>query len=335
MLNTVFVIIGTIIGAGFASGKEIFTFFSIYGFGGLCGLILSSILIGFVIYKSFNIIIKYNISSYNQFVNKIFSKSNFINTVMCNIINIFLLISFIVMVAGFSAYFVQEFNLPYIFGGILISIMSFITFSNNTKGLVKINQILVPCLICIILLLGLKNYFCFAYLDFYVSQEVGISWIIKALLYASYNSIILIPILISLKKYVVNIQQAKFISICTSVFLLLMTITLFFLLNYYFVDIQTLELPTVFIATKLGAFYKYICGLLILGAIFTTAISNGYSFLRNLNISNRRLYCFIAFSICLIAIILSHVGFSTLLNSLYPILGLLRFYTNYICSIFF
>lgn len=31
MINSILVIIGTIIGAGFASGKEIFTFFNVYG----------------------------------------------------------------------------------------------------------------------------------------------------------------------------------------------------------------------------------------------------------------------------------------------------------------
>ena len=49
MLNAVFVIIGTIIGAGFASGKEIFTFFNIYGGYGILGIFLAEFLIGFVI----------------------------------------------------------------------------------------------------------------------------------------------------------------------------------------------------------------------------------------------------------------------------------------------
>lgn len=35
MINSILVIIGTIIGAGFASGKEIFTFFNVYGLYGL------------------------------------------------------------------------------------------------------------------------------------------------------------------------------------------------------------------------------------------------------------------------------------------------------------
>lgn len=42
ILKICFVIIGTIIGAGFASGKEIYTFFNIYGPKGFLGLIISN-----------------------------------------------------------------------------------------------------------------------------------------------------------------------------------------------------------------------------------------------------------------------------------------------------
>ena len=88
-------IIGTVIGAGFASGKEVFTFFNVYGVAGLLGLIFSEAMIGLVIYKSFCIIINYNVSSYSQFVSRIFPQSKFLNNTFCNIINIFLLISLI------------------------------------------------------------------------------------------------------------------------------------------------------------------------------------------------------------------------------------------------
>ena len=56
ILKIVFVIIGTLIGAGFASGQEIYLFFFSYGIKGLIGIFISSIIIGFVIYKTFNII---------------------------------------------------------------------------------------------------------------------------------------------------------------------------------------------------------------------------------------------------------------------------------------
>jgi len=332
MFNCILVIIGTIIGAGFASGKEIFTFFNIYGFFGFIGLLISGIIIGFIIYRTYCIIIKYNIISYSHFVNVVMTKSNFVNSVICNIVNIFLLISFVIMVAGFSAYFSQEYNIANIFGATIIALLSFFTFLKNIDGIVKVNKYFIPFLIFIILLLGLKNLHCFTSFEI-PTRSSSFNWIISSLLYASYNLIIITPILISLKKYINTFKSAKLISVFSTIFIMLIALVLYFLLNYYFIDIKALELPTIYIASQSGNLFKYICGFVILGAIFTTAISSGYSFLCNLNIKNRKLYIFLAFSICLLSVLLSNIGFSTLLNLLYPILGLLRFYTNSFCVI--
>lgn len=317
------VIIGTVIGAGFASGKEIFTFFNIYGFLGLCGLVISAFIMGFVIYKTLKIIIKYNINSYSELINKVITKSEFMNSVICNIINIFLFISFIVMVAGFSAYFNQELGTPYIIGAIIISTLCFITFLNNINGIVKINKYFIPFLITIILFLGFKNINCYTYTNFHTAYS-SYSWFISSILYASYNLIIVIPILINLKEFIDN-HSAKFVASLTVFFLLILAITLFFLLNYYFDNIINIELPTVYIASLTDGLFQYVCGFVILGAIFTTAISSGYGFLSNCNISSRKLYKLVAATICIISIVVSNIGFSNLLNRLYPILGILGF----------
>ena len=333
MLKAILVIIGTIIGAGFASGKEIFTFFNVYGIYGILGIFLAELLIGFIIYKTFNIILKCNISRYSNFISVVITKSNFGNLVICNIVNIFLFISFVVMVAGFSAYFSQEFNLPNIFGAVIISVLAFLTFLKSIQGIVKINTYFIPFLIIIVLLLGLNNLTCFNNFEFHTTY-VSFPWFISSFLYASYNLIIVIPILISLNKYVCTIKKAKMVSIGVFFFLFIMSIILFFVLNNYFFNIEDIELPTVLIATKTGIIFKYVCGFTILIAIFTTAISSGYSFLSYFNIQNRKWYIILCFLLCFISILLSNIGFSYLLNLLYPILGMLRFYPNYIYSLF-
>ena len=102
-----------------------------------------------------------------------------------------------------------------------------------------------------------------------------------------------------------------------------MSIILFFVLNKYFVQIIYVDLPTVFIVRKLGTVYKYCCGLAILGAIFTTAVSSGYAFLHNLNIKNTKVYLCINLCMCIVSIFLSRLGFANLLNLLYPIWGVI------------
>ena len=68
ILKTVCVIIGTIIGAGFASGQEVYIFFFSHGIKGLIGIIISSVIIGLIIYKSLKIIKYENIQNYDEFL---------------------------------------------------------------------------------------------------------------------------------------------------------------------------------------------------------------------------------------------------------------------------
>lgn len=290
--------------------------------------------LGLLLLGAFKIIVRKDISSYPDFISATMTRSRFMNNVICNIVDIFLLISFIVMVAGFSAYFSQEFNLNYIFGAILISVLAFITFMKNINGIVKINTFFIPFLIVIIIILGFKNLKCF---EVFPSTEPSFSfnWIISAILYSCYNLIICLPILISLKPFIKSTKQANIVAFLVSLFLLILALIIFFIMNYYYEEVKYIELPTVYISSASGPILKYLTGFAIIGAIFTTAISSGYGFLNNLKINNKKTYILINFLLCTISIFLSNIGFSTLLNILYPILGVLRFNTNYFYIIFF
>ena len=57
-ISIVLVIIGALVGAGFASGQEIFSFFYLYGENGIYGILIMSILIGILIYRVLKIIYK-------------------------------------------------------------------------------------------------------------------------------------------------------------------------------------------------------------------------------------------------------------------------------------
>ena len=152
ILKVVFVIIGTLIGAGFASGQEIYTFFFSFGIKGLLGIIISSFIIGITIYKTLKVVHKNNINNYGEFLNY-YIKNRKIKEVFNIIINIFILISFYVMIAGFGAYLQQEFNLNNIIGSIILAILCFILFKTNVNGLVKVNEILIPILIIVVILI--------------------------------------------------------------------------------------------------------------------------------------------------------------------------------------
>lgn len=155
VLKVVFVIIGTLIGAGFASGQEIYTFFFSFGIKGMIGIIISSALIGITIYKTLKIIQKNDVFNYKDFLNCLIRNKK-IQEITNIIVNIFILASFYIMIAGFGAYLQQELNLNNIIGSGILAIFCLIIFKTNIEGFVKINEILIPILILVITFI--RNY---------------------------------------------------------------------------------------------------------------------------------------------------------------------------------
>lgn len=159
-------------------------------------------------------------------------------------------------------------------------------------------------------------------LNNYLLEENTGNWLITSVLYASYNCILLIPVLISIKDYITNSKNIKYISIIvTLITTILLTIIFLFLINID-VDIHNLEMPAVYAINMMYPKFKNIYGLIILISIFTTSISLGMSFINNVS-KNNNSFNKITLLICISSIIFSKIGFSNLVNLLYPVLGVL------------
>lgn len=302
-------------------GKEIYLFFGIYGINGIIGIIIAQALVGLIIYKTITIAQKHNIKNYSQLIQRI-NTNNRINEVIKIIINIFLLISFYVMVAGFSAYFVQELGIPNIIGTVIIIILCYIIFMGNIESIIKVNTVLVPILIVFIALLSIKNIDAYSNINGKMIETNIAKSIYSAIIYSSYNSITLIPIIITLKKHIKNKSQLIKISIICGIILGILAIAVYGIILKVDININQVELPTVYVAGQSGNIYKYLYGLTIILAIFTSAISAGYSILENY-VQKPKKYKKMAIAICVSAIFVSKIGFSNLVNLLYPVFGLL------------
>lgn len=324
VLKVVFVIIGTLIGAGFASGQEVYLFFFSYGMKGLIGILISSIIIGVVIYSTFNILNKYKINTYKDFLNILIPKNTKLKIIANFIINIFILITFFIMIAGFGAYFEQEIGINRLVGSLILAIITFIVFMTSIKGVVKVNELIVTILIGFIFIIGIISIkdTHILNLENYVIRTNYTNFALSAVLYSSYNSILLIPVLITLNNYVKNKKQIFYISFISAIVTILLSVIIFLLLVRVDVDISKLEMPVVYVVSNMFKILRCIYGVIILGSIFTTAISLGVSFLQN-TAKNKKSYTQIAIIMCITSVIISKFGFSNLVSLLYPIFGYL------------
>ena len=329
----ILVIIGALIGAGFASGQEIYLFFYKYGSYGILGILGCSILIGLIIHRVFKIIIKYDIYSYKDFLDKIFrvgnSKKNYLNfSYIINIIvNIFLLISFFIMISGFGAYFKQEFGFSSFIGSGILAIICFAIFLKDMKGVAKVSSIVVPMMILFIIIIGIKNISLVELNDIgknvvEIKGNLLNNWFVQSIIYASYNIILLIPVLVNLKKYIKDENQITIISVVSGVILFILAVIIYLLLVNIDVNFNTLEMPAVYAISYLGLGLKRIYGIVILLSIFTTAISIGMSFLENI-VKNKNSFPQCAGIMCITATLISNIGFSNLVNLLFPLFGYL------------
>ena len=308
-------------------GKEIYIFFRKYEILGIMGIFISSLIISILILKILKIIIKNDIKDYNHFISFVFEKFNSnekIPKIINLVINIFLLVSFYIMIAGFSSFFKEKYNISTYISSIVCVFFCYIILKKNTKGIIKISTFCVPIIITFITILGIKN------INFAVNQIIdmfykinfknSVNSIISALLYAGYNSILLIPVIINFKKYY-NEKNMKII--CFLVFILIVSLAIFIYIillkgNLY---IMQMDMPIAYIIKIFEKKYNLLYGIVVIISIITSIISASYSFLKNCSKDkvkyNRNLKI-----ICLSSIFASNIGFSNLINILYPIFGL-------------
>lgn len=157
IFKIVVVIIGALIGAGFASGQEVNIFFFKFGTKGLISIFISSFLIGLIIYKTLKIVKTNNIKNYKQFLSVIIKNSR-VENIANIIINIFVLMSFYIMIAGFGAYLEQEINLNSLLGSSILAILCILLFKKNIEGVVKVNEVIIPLLLGTIMFLRYYKY---------------------------------------------------------------------------------------------------------------------------------------------------------------------------------
>ena len=134
--------------------------------------------------------------------------------------------------------------------------------------------------------------------------------------------ILLILVLVNLGKYEKNKKQIAVVSALSGAIVFVLALSIFLLLASMNVDFSKIQMPAVYVIDNNFSQFSGIYGIVILLSIFSTAISIGISFLKNIT-KNKKSYPQFVAIMCISGVIISNFGFSNLVKLLFPVFGYL------------
>lgn len=316
--------IGTVIGAGFASGREIVEFFAIYGRKGIWGIYISGFL--FSIIASLLLIKIYDkqIENFSQLVEKLFNKR--IGLIVDTLVLISLYTGFTIMVAGSGAIFKEQLGKPFNIGVMTMLISCFLVFLFDLKGLSFINTILVPILIVGILFtsyyIGSQDGYNFANIEG-VNLSLKGNFLTSAIIYFGSNCLIIIVVFSSILPLINSKKTAIAGGMIGGGVLYILGLAILNSILLFYNQVLYVDIPMLKISNYIGKSYGMLYSIILWVAMLTTALANGFGFINRLSKKGNSLL--VSAILCISSIPLARIGFSSLVGILYPIFGVIGF----------
>lgn len=316
--------IGTIVGAGFASGQEVLQFFIAFGAKGFWGVALVTLAFIFYGYTILLLGMKLNAKSHLQVVK--YTNGKFLGFFIDIIITIFLFGALAAMIAGAGAIFEEQFGLPSYFGTILMSLITLLTVLKGISGVIKAISYVVPLLLGSVLFVAIYNFLnnpiTTAELNYAAALDgASPNWLMSAINYASYNLVIAIAVLAPLGAETKNRRTLRNGAILGGLGLGVGIIAIYYSVLTNIIESANLEIPMIYSASKIAAIFQIVFSIVLFAEVYTTAVGSLYGFVqRFIPKESRYKKLLIAISIVL-AFGVSQFGFSNMVKYLYPAVG--------------
>lgn len=318
-----FTIIGTMIGAGFASGREVWEFFASYGQKSAPGLLLA---IGLFAVCSFTIMyigVEVKADHYLQILQELMGKK--IAVLFDSLILFYLFSVSVVMFAGSGATF-SQWNASYVAGVLVMAVAVYIVLLFDINGLMSMNTVIIPILTSVLI------YVCLQYLlgsdepldvrPFASEESVWPS----AVIYSALNVIPLMAVLSTLNTQIRTRKDIWVATLVSTVGLGAVAILLNRALLYVGDEIHLYEIPLFSLLKLYPIAMIAVVTVILWMAIYTTAVSCVHGIMFRMSRMVRLSRPWLALILVLVMIPLSQLGFSVLIKYLYPIYGMLNLF---------
>lgn len=317
-LKWMFLIMGTMIGAGYASGREIWQFF---GYESGLAILLFTVL--FIISCYFIMKISYEKKTvhYLPVLETLLGKK--LAGLYDFMIILYLFSVTVVMLAGAGAA-LEVFYLPFWVGIAVTVVLLVFLFVWDIQGMVSINAFIIPLLVAG--LIGALLSFTLKY-----GQPMIIDWSKQgnwhsAFTFTALNILPLVAVLAAIGKEIKHLGEIWIASLGSGLLLGGLTFLYNEILTQMASDTVFYEIP-LFAILKNYHYIMLVCMSIVLWcAIYTTAASGVVGLATRFRKKTSMPLWLLAFFILIVMVPLTTFGFSTLVAVLYPLYGLLNLY---------
>lgn len=309
IFTVIFSYIASVIGAGFASGQEVVSFFVRYGSQSILGVFTASVIFGLFEYCTIDDCLRYNITSYDKYTKKIMPGKFGIFTKY--LIIVFSGVCFCTMAAGGGAMFSQLFGISSVWGNILICLLTLLMLSAKNHTALKYNAVLGG-----IIIVGIIS--CCIYILLYREHQAFFNsgkMIISSVSYAGYNLITAGVILVRLSPLLKSRRQAAAAGIFTSFIMFFIMGLMWLILSIYYGKINLGEMPMLTMAERQNAPLLAIYSVMLFLSILSTAVASAFGVFE---LCKSR-YSIILLTVC--AVSFGSSGFANMINFAYRICG--------------
>ena len=323
------VYIGTVVGAGFATGQEILQFFVRFGIGGLWGILLSTVLFALYGVLIMRLGMALSARSHLEVIQGIGGAG--FGVLIDALIMLSLFGAVTAMLAGSGALFAQQFGVPAALGSAVMAVLTAVTVMRGLHGVINAISAVVPFLL--VSVIGISVYALMnAPPDL---QGVPVSggglmgnWLWAAILYSSYNILMSASILAPLGGAVSDRRQVFRGGALGGIGLGAASLLIYLALSASSAETRGLAVPLLHIAGRIGPLAGALFSAVLLAEIYTTAVGSLYGFSARLagqggtrggaSPTGMPIKIIVA---TVLAFLASLLGFTNLVRTLYPLQG--------------
>ncbi|WP_135554264.1 YkvI family membrane protein [Paenibacillus cymbidii] len=320
-IQVAFTYMGTIVGAGFASGQEILQFFTKYGWLAAITIAIASVLFIWLGTKLMVMAGESRTSSYEDF-NKLLLGNR-----LGEWISLFMLVVLFgistVMLAGAGTLFAEQLHMSYQAGLLVTMLLAYAVIAGGIRAIVAVNVVVVPLMLALTVVIvlttaqlpGADNW-----LRLTSDHPLASVWL-SPLLYVAFNlataQAVLVPLGATIRDKSVLYRGGLLGGLGIGIMLLAGHVAM----AAYMPGIAQFEIPMSHIVGRLGIVMQLVYAIIIFGEIFTTYVADVYGL--TLQLEQRTgigKYAIIALTLGA-GYVVSQFGFGNLLSLLYPLFG--------------